>query len=217
MNWKIWILVPVVYGVFSLWYFNWRGPISAVETDSYVNAFVANEGSQHTDVAVFRKFIEEDDGSEFVMLNLVELHEGDITHPLSGEEMSASNLVREYFEPFALELLKHGGHPVFQARRVGGNLDSWNAEDNLSFGVTGMMRYRSRRDLAELIFDPKFADGHIYKLAAIDRTISYPTRIMMSTSMRPPLAFLIVLLLIASVVRNVSYISRYGPRSTPSS
>ena len=37
-----------------------------------------------------------------------------------------------------------------------------------------MMRYRSRRDMLAMVMDPAFADGHIYKLAAIERTISYP-------------------------------------------
>ena len=140
------------------------------------------------------------------MLNLVQLHQAKVGHPLSGEKMSASKLVGEYFGPFALALLKRGGHPVFQARTVGGNIDSWNADNNESFGVTGMMRYKSRRDLVELIVDPGFADAHIYKLAAIARTISYPTRIMMSTSIRPPIAVLLVLVLMASVVQNVALV-----------
>ena len=65
---------------------------------------------------------------------------------------------------------------LFQARTVGGFIDSWNADDNLSFSGTAMMRYRSRRDIAELVMDPMFSDGHIYKLAAIERTVSYPPK-----------------------------------------
>lgn len=66
-----------------------------------------------------------------------------------------------------------------------------------------MMRYRSRRDLVELVLDPAFADGHVFKLAAIERTISYPTQIMLSTSLRPPIYVLLILLLLASAVQNV--------------
>ena len=71
-----------------------------------------------------------------------------------------------------------------------------------------MMRYKSRRDLVELILDSGFADAHIYKLAAIERTISYPKRIMMSTSMRPPVAVLLVLALMASIAQNVALVLR---------
>ena len=208
MMWKIWILVPIVYGIFSIWYFNWRGPITFEEVDAFMVSFDQVEGSEHTGAEIFREFLEQDDGSEFVMLNLVQLHQGEVVHPISGDKMSASKLIGEYFGPFARALLKRGGHPVFQARTVGGNMDSWNVDNNQGFGVTGMMRYKSRRDLVELILDSGFADAHIYKLAAIERTISYPTRIMMSTSMRPPVAVLLVLALMASIAQNIALVLR---------
>ena len=208
MMWKIWILVPIVYGIFSIWYFNWRGPITFEEVDAFMVSFDQVEGSEHTGAEIFREFLEQDDGSEFVMLNLVQLHQGEVVHPISGDKMSASKLIGEYFGPFARALLKRGGHPVFQARTVGGNMDSWNVDNNQGFGVTGMMRYKSRWDLVELILDSGFADAHIYKLAAIERTISYPTRIMMSTSMRPPVAVLLVLALMASIAQNVALVLR---------
>ncbi len=151
MTWKIWLLIPVLYGVFLFWYYSWSGPIAPEEVDGFMAAFEVTEGSQHTDGEVFRRFLQEDDGGEFVMLNLVQLHEGEIAHPVSGEKMSASNLLSEYFQPFALALFKRGGHPVFQVRTAGGNIDSWNADNNVGFGATAMMRYRSRRDLVELV------------------------------------------------------------------
>ena len=201
--WKIWIFVAVLYGVFSLWYFNWAGPITSSEIESYMTAFQNAEGNQHTDAQIFRAFLEQDDGDEFVMLNLVQLHDGDVTHPVSGEGVNPSELLGEYFGPFSLALLKRGGHPVFQARTVGGNIDSWNAQNNVGFGVAAMMRYKSRRDLVELVIDPAFADGHLYKLAAIERTISYPTQIMLSTSLRPPVMVLLVLILFGSLAQNL--------------
>ena len=142
------------------------------------------------------------------MLNQVHLHGGDVAHPLTGKAMGSSVLLGEYFAPFALALLKRGGHPVFQARTVGGNIDSWNAEANVGFSGTAMMRYKSRRDLAELVLDPAFADGHIYKLAAIERTVSYPTRMTMSVSLRPPVAVMMVLLLLASLAQNLIFLLR---------
>jgi hypothetical protein len=208
MAWKIWICVPVLYALFAAWYFNWQGPISIEEVNRLMLDFDKLEGSEHTDAATFRKFLEEDDGGEFVMLNLVQLHTGEVAHPLTGEAMSASDLVGEYFGPFAVSLFKRGGHPVFQARTIGGNIDSWNADHNVGFGATAMMRYKSRRDIAELILDPAFADAHIYKLASIDRTISYQTRIMMSTALQPPSAVLVVLILLASLVQNLSFLIR---------
>ena len=39
----------------------------------------------NTSKSLFRKFLEEDDGGEFVMLNQVELVKGSARHPVSGE------------------------------------------------------------------------------------------------------------------------------------
>jgi hypothetical protein len=47
MIWKIWILVPILYGVFSLWYFNLNGPVTADEIEKFMEAFNKAEGIQH--------------------------------------------------------------------------------------------------------------------------------------------------------------------------
>jgi len=201
-------MVPILYGLFSLWYFNWKGRLDPEEIDRFMASFHEVEGTKHTDEAVFRRFLEEDDGGEFVMLNQVQLYSDKVAHPVTGKAMSASGIIGEYFGPFALALVKRGGHPVFQARTIGGNIDSWGADANVGFGTTAMMRYKSRRDLVELVLSPSFTDSHMYKLAAIERTISYPTRIMMSTSLRPPVAVLMLLILLASVIQNLSFVFR---------
>lgn len=203
MIWQIWILVPVLYGLFTLWYFNWGGPIRSEEVDKFLKFFSAIEGSKYTDAEVFRKFLEEDDGKEFVMANFVRLRSGDVAHPVSGEMMTSETLIRGYLKPFVKALLRRGGHPVYQARKKGGYIDSWNGECDSGYGVIAMMRYRSRRDLVELIMDPRFAGSHIYKLAAIEKTFSFPTQIMFSTYMRPEKSVFLLLLLLASVAQNI--------------
>ena len=213
MNWKIWICVPIAYGLFSLWYFNWQGPITQPEVEHFMAQFAEQEGSRYTEEATFRRFLEQDDGSAFTMLNQVQIYEDDIPHPVTGEMIPGRALLANYFEPFAWALFMRGGHPVFQARTVGGFIDSWNADDNLSFSGTAMMRYRSRRDIAELVMDPKFADGHVYKIAAIERTVSYPTQIIMNGSMPPHIWVFVVLMLLASLAQNVAH---WRQRQNPS-
>ena len=41
--------------------------------------------------------------------------------------------------------------------------------------------------------------------AAIERTVSYPTRVEVSSSLRPPVAFALILLLIASLAQNLQF------------
>ena len=208
MSWQIWICVPVLYGLFCLWYFNWRGPVTRDEIDKFLDIFAKLDANKHTEPAVIRKFLENDDGNEFVMLNLIQLHRGKVPHPLTGEKRKPRELLASYFKSFSMASLKRGGHPVLQARTVGGNIDSWNADSNAGFLITSMMRYKSRRDLVELLIDPAFADSHLYKLAAIDRTISYPTQTTVSISIRPPVSVLVALLMLASMAQNVAFFMR---------
>ena len=42
MNWKIWICVPITYALFSLWYFNWQGPLTKAEIDNFMNGCYYN-------------------------------------------------------------------------------------------------------------------------------------------------------------------------------
>lgn len=204
MIWEIWLIAGVAYLLFSAWYFNWKGPVKAAEIEEYVRIFEEEVAHEHTSIDVLRKFLEEDDGKEFVMLNLVRLHQGKIEHPLTKQKQNARSLLQGYFKPFSKALLKRGGHPVFQARKIGGHIDSWNAADDEGFTATAMMRYRSRRDLIELTIDPAFKDIHIYKLAAIEKTISFPTQYLFSMSLRPAKAVPILLILIASIAQNIT-------------
>ena len=205
MNLKIWVWVPVLYGLFSLWYFNWQGPLTEEEIEQVMQVFDGQKETANTSKALFRKFLEEDDGGEFVMLNQVELISGSARHPVSGDAVPATDILADYFRPFSIALLSRGGHPVFRANTVGGNVDSWNADTNQSFELTAMMRYKSRRDIAELFLDPVMVDAHRYKIAAIERTVSYPTRVKVSSSLRPPVAFALILLLVASLAQNLQF------------
>jgi hypothetical protein len=178
------------------------------EIDQAVAAFDASTGSEHTDRDVLRKFLEADDGKEFVMANLVRLYDGDIAHPDRDEMTSPAAVLREYLQPFMKAMLRRAGHPVYQARMAGGYIDSRNVDANPEFGIAAMVRYRSRRDAAELFADSRFADMHVYKIAAIERTASFPTQIMLSTFLQPKYWVPGGLLLLASLAQNLVLLLR---------
>ena len=94
MNWKIWVWVPMLYGLFSLWYFNWQGPLTEEEIEQVMQVFDGQKETANTSKALFRKFLEEDDGGEFVMLNMrnkprleATLIEGGMPADLAKEEV----------------------------------------------------------------------------------------------------------------------------------
>jgi len=40
--------------------------------------------------------------------------------------------------------------------------------------MAGVIRYRSRRDMIELVADPAFAPAHEFKIAAMSHTLAFP-------------------------------------------
>jgi len=197
----IWLSVAVVYVLFLAWYYNWSGPIKNDEIEEGLQKLFDSSGAKHTDLDVIRKFLMNDDGKEFIMQNFVKLQKGPVTNPVTGESSHASALLSKYVGPFTKALLMRGGHPVFVARKVGGYIDSWEACPDQKWDATAMMRYRSRLDLLELASDPRFADIHIFKTTAIEKTASYPVQLTLSFFIKPGFYVPILLLLVASFVQ----------------
>jgi hypothetical protein len=184
MNWWIWGGAIALYGLFRLWYDNWRGPLSQAEVDSFM-AQVQGKFGGGNDPAELRAFLEADDGKEFVMLNLVKVEQGMVNDPHSGEPMPGPAAMRRYADPFVRALLARGGHPGMVARKVGPYIDAWNVSGDPGWSIFGLMRYRSRRDLVQMAADPRFAESHAYKLLGIPTTFSFPTQREVSVYIGP--------------------------------
>lgn len=69
-----------------------------------------------------------------------------------------------------------------------------------------MMRYRSRRDLMILATDARFDFAHSFKLAAMEKTTSFPTQMQFSTFLSPKWWVPMALLGLASFVQNLIWI-----------
>ncbi len=173
----IWCAAAVLYGAFRLWYDGFRRPLTQDEVDAYVAGMHGRALSDVNDPERMRKFLEDDDGREFVMLNLVRLHPSRVPHPETGELVRPRALLMEYMKGFMPSLLARGGVPLFSARKVGPYVDAWGVEPDPEWTIVGYMRYRSRRDMMDLISDPRFTDAHGMKIAAMPTTFSFPTQV----------------------------------------
>jgi len=170
----VWLAAIVAYGVFLAWYQNWRGSLTRAEIDARMRRLETKGMGTPAERAVLRTFFEADDGREFLMLNLVRLHPEPVANPVTGELQEARKLLDGYSRTFLRALLRRGGHPAFLGVPVGGFVDTWGIDPGPGWNLVGMMRYRSRRDLIELITDDAFADAHVFKRAAMPVTCSFP-------------------------------------------
>ena len=183
----VWGLALLGYAAFLGWYVNWRGPLSRAEIESLMAQMLAsNVGHGDQDeMPVIRRFLEEDDGREFFMLNVIRLSETDVADPVSGEMRPVRQVMAGYTRMFMPALFARGGHPALAARRIGGMVDTWGLKDVPEWSMMGYIRYRSRRDLAHLVCNPRFSGAHAFKFAAMPQTFNFPTRPMIMTLAGP--------------------------------
>lgn len=198
---SVWLAALGIYVVFLAWYYNWSGPLKEHEIELLLQKYVGSPGARTTDIDVVKEFLRRDDGKEFFMQNFIRLKKGQIPHPVTGEETSASELLARYSATFGKAIFKRAGHPVFMALKVGGFIDSWETNPDEKWHITSMMRYRSRREVFEVGCDPVFDDIHIFKTAAIEKTASFPVQIKQAMIMRPGVYVPLLLVLLATIAQ----------------
>jgi hypothetical protein len=199
----VWGLALLGYAAFLGWYVNWRGPLSKAEIESLMAQMLAsNVGHGDQDeMPVIRRFLEEDDGREFFMLNVIRLSETDVADPVTGEMRPARQIMAGYTRMFMPALFARGGHPALAARRVGGMVDTWGLKEVPEWSMMGYIRYRSRRDLAHLVCNPRFGGAHAFKFAAMPQTFNFPTRPMIMTLAGPRIWVGLSFALVAAVAQ----------------
>jgi hypothetical protein len=197
----IWLGAALLYAAFRGWYDNWRGKLGADEIERFIAAMRGTPAVSVNDLDTLRRFFEADDGREFFMLNLVKIASGEVPHPKTGTPTRAAALMREYIRGFLPVLIRHGGHPALQAGKIGGYVDAWNVPPDPGWTIVGLMRYRSRRDMAELATDPRFTSAHPFKIAAIPATASFPTRPNFALLLGPRIWVALVLALSAALLQ----------------
>jgi hypothetical protein len=79
-----------------------------------------------------------------------------------------------YTRRFMPALFRRAGHPALFGRAAGGYVEAWGVEPDPGWSVSGVIRYRSRRDMIELATDPAFESAHAFKIAALEKTLAFP-------------------------------------------
>ena len=203
---SIWVAALVVYLTFRLWYDGLGKPLTPDEIAHFSAVFQesADNGLSTGEAATLRRFMEEDDGREFIMGNLVEFNPSAMTHPDTGRDIKASALLTEYTQPFMAKILRRAGHPVIAGQAVGGYLDAWNTPEDPRWHMAGLVRYRSRRDVILLSFaNAEFAEIHKYKIAAIKQTFAFPMQMRVALYASPRVTVALLLALGAALLQLV--------------
>ncbi|PLW82440.1 hypothetical protein CWI75_11810 [Kineobactrum sediminis] len=161
----IWVTALLIYALFWSWYVGFRRKVTAEEVEALM-ALIATHGrlteQQRENV---RGFLLNDDGKDFVMVNLLLLK--------NPRRESAKKLAR-YQKIFLGALLRKAGHPVMVAMAASGSVENVACDQDEGWGAAGMIRYRSRRDLMEILPATIGSEHHDLKLESLERTFAFP-------------------------------------------
>lgn len=170
-----WLVLFGLYAAFFGWYTSFGGPLTEEEVAHYIARIESREPPPPPErLAMLRRFMQEDTGDDFVMVNLIDMYETPLQ--VAGVEPGETSdaVLAKYMEYMTPQLLRRACHPVLYGRAASSAMDLMNAEGMAAWSAGAGMRYRSRRDMLEIATNPAFAGSHEFKVAAMRKTIAFP-------------------------------------------
>lgn len=171
----MWLVLALIYAAFFSWYTSFGGPLSSDEIEYYLERFAENNPDAPPERrAALRRFMEEDTGDDFVMLNVIDMY--DTPQQIEGisPDETSDEVLGKYMEYMYPALFSRACHPVLFGEAANTAMDLMNAPGMEQWTRGAGMRYRSRRDLFDIATNPAFQGSHDFKIAAMEKTIAYP-------------------------------------------
>jgi len=188
------------------WYHSGSEVLSQQDVDQYITAIdkqSKDPGGRH-DMDALREFLENDDGKAFYTVNLYKFFEQaqyQDQRPLQGSG-------REAFERFSQVMVRllatHASHPVFAGEWPGAGVNS----NTKNWDRIVIVRYRSRRDIADIFASQDFARASADKWAALEKN----ERMLVQGTHIPELYALLILALL--FLAGIRFYSRGTPANT---
>jgi hypothetical protein len=152
----------VVFTIAALaFYSGTSAPLTELEIDRYIDRIESQTqvpGGRH-DLPALRRFLEEDDGEPFYTVNLYEFH--DRAQYVGGKADVGTG--RDAYDRFSRVMVRliaeRSSHPIFGSDWIDSGTTTWDR--------IVIVRYRSRRDIAEVFASTEFAEASADKWAAL--------------------------------------------------
>jgi len=171
----IWAILAGLWVAFFSWYTSFGGPLNDEEIAHYIALIESREPAPPPDrVAILRKFMEEDTGDDFVMVNVIDMYETPLQIEGVKPGETSDEVMAKYMAYMYPALFSRACHPVIYGTAANTAMDLMNADGMEQWTTGAGMRYRSRRDLLEIAMNPAFAGSHEFKVAAMRKTIAFP-------------------------------------------
>ena len=141
-----------------MYWYQWSArPLTRPEVDRYIARIEAQRQAPggRIDLVALRRFLEADDGRPFYTVNLYRFHDK-AQYPQGG---SGSEAYDRFSKVMVRLLAVRASHPIYGSDRV---LESPGGWDRVV-----IVRYRSRRDIADIFATDAFADASAHQWAGV--------------------------------------------------
>ncbi len=155
------LVAALAVAVAAYWYQFAGRALDQAEVDTYMAKFQAqtDAGIVRHDLQALRQFLQDDDGLPFYTVNLYRFH----GQAVYGDGSAHSGTGAEAYNRFSAVMVRllaaRASHPIFGS--------SWSDAFASSWDRVVIVRYRSRRDIADLFASDEFAGASEHKWAAI--------------------------------------------------
>jgi hypothetical protein len=210
----LWFVPTLIYVAFFSWYTNLSGPLTPIEIESYLAVMLTSD-TPPSRIEQMRKFMEEDTGRQFFMINVIDQADHPVPPKGAKSGSTAEELMNHYMEHMYPALFKRASHPMYFGIAVSNALDRVGLDEKAAHWELGaVFRYRSRRDLLAIAMNPAFGERHDYKLAALDKTLAYPTESIINLG--DPRMFLFFVVAFATALLDIFIFGRQARLTSPS-
>jgi hypothetical protein len=191
--------LAILYGLFVFWYGGRGAPLTLREVDALLADIQRNaggeDGASPRMLEALRRVGEADDGREFYMVNLMRHREKAVYPEGNDFDDDVQAAERRYAAGILPRLLKRACLPVFVGTPTGLFIQPEGAD---VWDQVGIVRYRSRRDLLEMVAEPGMSAVGVHKWASLEKTQVFPVRPVISLVwLRGAVAVLLALLGVA--------------------
>lgn len=196
------LLIPMVTACAMMYWYQWEArALQPAEVDEYmakIKAQTQSPGARH-DMPALQSFLNEDDGEPVYTVNLYNFHDV-ADYPAGSSFGGTGKAAYDRFSQVMISLMvRRGSHPIYGS--------TWADQANSNWDQIVIVRYRSRRDLADLFASDQFAEASLHKWASL-----HEHQRMLVKAIHIPSGEIVILLLAILIGIGVNIIGRFTMR-----
>ncbi|SDU06251.1 hypothetical protein [Halopseudomonas salegens] len=155
----------VVFVIFVIWYRGGQAPLSGEEQAYYLAKIEQFTGvaKDFVDMEATRELMRTDDGKPFYVLNVFKFRDQADYGDGASDGLSGVDTFKKFRAAVLPIWIKNGAHPVFTTTLSDGFVNEWD--------MVSVVRYRSRRDYAEIQTSSDFLAILPHRIASAETNI----------------------------------------------